>query len=94
MSVISFELKGDMEQYTDDVHRFVGLMLFKLHKNVHKGRWEGKDMWDAYDLMRAETRELHDEIVASNYAEIYLEAADVANFAMIIASIAKASNNG
>ena len=89
MKSITFELHGDMEQYAGDIQQFVSLMLHKLHKNVHKGRWEGVNTGDAFIYLSDEVIELYDALRAKNAEETYLECADVANFAMIIASITR-----
>lgn len=88
---VEFELTGEMEQYAPDIHMFVGLMLEKLQKNVHKGRWEHLPLGIAWQLITGEMKELRDELNKSrldiNIDDTIREAADVANFAMIIASI-------
>jgi len=63
-------------------------MIYKLRKNAHKGKWEGRSLKDEMGKLRAEVVELTDAIDEGNSVEIILEGADVANFALIIASIA------
>jgi len=41
---LEFNMDGEMEQYAPEIKRFLGLMLEKLAKNVHKGKWEDMDM--------------------------------------------------
>jgi NTP pyrophosphatase (non-canonical NTP hydrolase) len=94
MKVITIELTDDMDVYYDDIKQFVNLMIFKLHKNVHKGRWENIDIWDAFWMMQTESGELMKAIRERNIDEMYMEAADVANFAMILASILKERGDG
>lgn len=74
--------------------RFVGAMVFKLRKNVHKGRWEDLDISAALLRLREELGELEAAIGEGNYVEVLLESADVANFALILASIAIEEQNG
>lgn len=75
-------------QYEDDIRRFVDAMRYKLRKNAHKGRWEDTDLDEALNLLRKEVEELHGAIIGGNMIEILLEAADIANFAMIVSAIA------
>jgi len=62
-------------------------MLVKLKKNAHKGRWEDVNLGDAFYLMQKEVEELSKAMEGGNTIEIILEAADIANFAMILSSI-------
>lgn len=94
MGIITVELPAEMQQYTEDIQQFLALMVHKLHKNVHKGRWESLSVNDAFELMRGEMRELRHAVFEHNRDEIYLECADVANFAMIIASITRERPDG
>ena len=94
MKIITIELDDDMDIYHDDIKQFINLMVFKLQKNVHKGRWENIDIWDAFWMMQTESGELMKAIRERNIDEIYMEAADVANFAMILASILKERGDG
>ena len=75
------------EQYVNDVRRFVDAMLFKLAKNAHKGRWEEMSVYEAMVRIREETEELDGAVKTGNTIEMVLEAADIANFAMIACSI-------
>lgn len=91
---ICFTLEGEMEQYAQDIHIFVGLMLKKLHANIHKGRWENQNIEDTYQNLVDEVVELNDAIEDNDAEGILMEAADVANFAMIVASIQQERPNG
>lgn len=71
-----------------DVQRFVDAMVYKLHKNSHKGKWENLDIEDAIRLLKEEVVELQESVKTGNFVEMLLEAADIANFAMMVASIA------
>ena len=87
---IEFDLDGDMEQYGPDIQMFVTLMLEKLQKNIHKGRWEHMPLGIAWMLLLGEIRELRKEMEQQHLDRhrILRECADVANFAMIMSSIA------
>jgi hypothetical protein len=61
-------------------------MVYKLAKNAHKGRWEDMSLQEEYDNLVKEVEELRQAMADQNTVEILLEAADVANFALIIAS--------
>lgn len=87
-TIIVFHLPLELEQYEHDFRRFIDAMIYKLGKNVHKGRWEGMPIDKAMKLLEAEVAELHGAIASDNMIEKLLEAADVANFAMIVAAIA------
>ena len=93
MRVITIQLDNEMDQYHEDISKFLELMVHKLHKNVHKGRWEGMDVWTAYSLLVDEVHELEAALLEHNRDEVLLEAADAANFAMIIASIVRELGN-
>ncbi len=77
-----------MDQYTKDIQRFQHAMMYKLNVHRHKGRWEDMTVERAMELLMNETVELEAAIREGNLIEIMLEAADIANFAMIIATIA------
>jgi hypothetical protein len=74
--------------YTDDFRRFVDAMKYKMRRNAHKGRWEDIGLIEALTLLNKEVEELRIAIIEGNMVEILLEAADVANFAMIVSAIA------
>ena len=80
-------IPGSCASYAHDIRRFIDAMVFKLEKNVHKGRWEDLSVQEAFQRLMDEVEELQSEI-GGNTMKIVMEAADVANFAMIIASIA------
>jgi hypothetical protein len=61
-------------------------MLYKLEVNANKGRWQEVDVNRAMHNMVEEVNELQEALLTSNTVSILLEAADVANFALIIAS--------
>lgn len=73
--------------YEHDLHRFFDAMLYKLDKNAHKGKWEYA-VGIAMQKLDGEIVELKEALAGGNTVEIVLEAADVANFALIAANIA------
>ena len=85
---IEVQIPETVEPYAEDIRRFVDAMVYKLALKANKGRWEDLPIAKAYELMIGETEELRDAIGDGNLIEILLEAADTANFALIIASIA------
>jgi len=85
---IEVQIPEAVEPYAEDIRRFVDAMVYKLALKADKGRWEDLPIAKAHDLMLDETAELESAIHGGNLIEILLEAADVANFALIIASIA------
>lgn len=85
---VVIDMDGEMAQYAPDIRRFVGLMCEKLQKNVHKGRWEHKTSGQCFQGLMSEIRELRESLEKSHSPdEIIRECADVANFAMIVASV-------
>lgn len=83
---MSITIPPGCEPYTNDIRRFVHAMLYKLAKNAHKGRWESMSMQGEYDKLLVEVEELRAAMEGRNTVDIMLEAADVANYALIIAS--------
>lgn len=71
-----------------DLQRFFDAMIYKLRRNAHKGKWEELSQADAEADLHAEVGELTRAIRAGSTAEIWMEAADVANEALITAAIA------
>lgn len=87
-------LEGSLVQYGPDIRRFVDAMVYKLGKNAHKGRWEDLSAVHAFGLLEKEVAELREELFESdgrakqpNMIAASLEAADIANFALIVAAI-------
>lgn len=87
-SDLVFRLTPEVEQYRHDIRRFVDAMLYKLRMHANKGRWEGGTTDKYLKLLRDEVEELAQAVDERNTMEIMAEGADVANFAMIISSIA------
>jgi NTP pyrophosphatase (non-canonical NTP hydrolase) len=61
-------------------------MLYKLDINSSKGRWQDIDTQASLERLMEEAIELREALQTDNTVSILLEAADVANFALIIAS--------
>jgi len=70
--------------YRLEVHHFAQAMEVKLAKNDHKGGWAESNVKDLFQRLREEVDELERAIEGGNVYEITLEAADIANFAMMI----------
>lgn len=71
------------------VQRFAIEMEAKLVANAHKGgpeNWLSSDVWWLMERLRDEEKELRLAIQSGNTSAIVKEAADVANFAMMVAS--------
>lgn len=86
-SSITISLPPEVVQYQHDIRRFVEAMVYKLVKHSGKGRWEGLGTEKGLDLLKDEVRELDEALQRGNMVETMLEAADVANFALIISAI-------
>lgn len=73
------------------VLKFAEVMMTKLGENAWKAPWGSRGVKTGFLLKRldAEVRELRRAWKKKNYAEIQREAADVANFAMMIADLAR-----
>lgn len=70
-----------------DLQRFFDAMIYKLRRNAHKGRWNTLTIEGAFEDLRGEVEELDGAIASGSTSEILMEAADVANEALIIANI-------
>lgn len=81
-------IPGEMEAYAPHIRRFVEAMVYKLKLNAHKGMWDGYSENKAIGLLCDEVAELDEAVEDGNMVEVMLEAADVANFAMIVSAIA------
>lgn len=74
--------------YEAELKQLVDAMRYKLKKNAHKGKWEGMTLDKAIELLKGEVAELEEAASRDSDIEIILEAADVANFALIVANLA------
>lgn len=73
---------------------FAERMESKLKENDHKGGWDGCNLYWLVERLKEETNELLCEInihrdLGENRQSIIRESADIANFAMMIADIAR-----
>lgn len=87
MPRLVIDLPDELAPFSNDLRRFVDAMVFKLRKNVHKGRWEDYSLEDGVRLLNDEMQELRQAVGEGNTVEVMLEGADVANMALIVASI-------
>lgn len=87
-SDLVIRLPIEVEPYRDDIRRFVDAMIYKLKVHAKKGRWENRPMTDMLPMLRGEVVELETAMEGGNLIEIMMEAADVGNYALIIASTA------
>lgn len=87
-SSITVAIPPEVEPYADDIRRFVDAMVYKLKVHAKKGRWENLPIRKAMSLLLGETVELENAIHGGNSVEVLTEAADVANFGLIISAIA------
>lgn len=74
-----------------DLQRFFDAMVYKLRRNAHKGHWDDLTLDQAYADLGGEVEELTAAIASGSTSEILMEAADVANEALIVANIALAA---
>lgn len=78
----------ELEPIRHDLQRFFDAMIFKLRKNAHKGRWNDLSLDTTFKRLNDEVKELEQAIKEGSSTETMMEAADVANFAMIACAIA------
>jgi len=70
------------------IRNFIDAMVYKLSVNAHKGSIAGMNIDGSFKRLKDEIEELEDAIDNGTSMHIILEAADVANFAMIICTTA------
>lgn len=82
--------------YDKELRAFTDAMQYKLHVNRQKGKWEGAKLEDLFELLIREVGELKAEINDPNPNQIAIqfEAADIANFALMIANVATRISTG
>lgn len=85
---MTIRIPKECEPYAKEIRLLFDAMVVKLVKNAHKGKWEDNTALAELVLLRDEVVELTDAVASRNAVEVLLEAADVANFALIIASCA------
>ena len=72
----------------ESVYHFAMAMEAELKKNDHKGGWDGESVDWLLKRLDQEVIELKDAIrLGKNPSEVGEEAADVANFAMMISEV-------
>ena len=83
----SYNMKPEVKsEYWDSVMTLANKMDEKLSKNAHKGRWEDVNPLWAFKRLIDEASELLEAVLQGfDQDEVWKEAADVANFALIIA---------
>lgn len=81
-------LPAELHHLEPVIHRFFDAMVYKLRRNAHKPSFETLDLEQSLKHLNVEVQELIKAMAEGNQAEILLESADVANFALILASIA------
>lgn len=92
------ELKFNTKQISEligireSVLKFAELMELRLKENDEKGGWSENDIWHLYERLCEEKDELFEAILKiersclhSGIIDVRVEAADTANFAMMIA---------
>jgi len=83
-------MKETEEMRKEAVAKFAAAMEKKLLYNSHKGGWRELDYKYLFRRIHEELGELEKAVDAKTKPDIVLdEAADVANFAMMIAEVAK-----
>lgn len=78
-----------MKPFREEVRKFAHAMEYKLAANDHKGGWEESPIPKILSRLRMEVEELAQAIEDGNDIDIILEAADVANYAMMAAHNAR-----
>lgn len=74
-------------EHDDILQPFVDAMKYKLGANKHKGkRFEDLTFERMFELLQGEVVELREALESKNQFEIIFEAADIANFALFIAT--------
>lgn len=87
-TTLRIRIPPELSGYGPELRRFLDAMIYKLRRNAHKGKWEDVPLGRAFSLLEDEVTELHSVIDEGSTAEILMEAADVANMALITANIA------
>jgi NTP pyrophosphatase (non-canonical NTP hydrolase) len=85
---LEVRIPPELSGYGPSLKRFFDAMVFKLRRNAHKGRWEDVLLASAIQGLERERLELEQAVIHGNTSEILMEAADVANQALIAAEIA------
>lgn len=88
MAKVEVFIPDELAPMAKDLVRFWSAQVYKLRKNAHKGKWEGVGLERCFSLLSAEVAELQQAIAEGSFAEVLMEGADVANFALIATSVA------
>lgn len=80
---VLISLPPKLKGYGPQIRAFIEAMVYKLEKNAHKGKWEDMSPRDAAKWVAGEAKELEAAVAGGNSFAIILEAADVANFALM-----------
>ena len=88
MPILNLYVDPKIANLTPRLKLFFEAMLYKLTRNAHKGQWENLNLKSSVKQLEGELNELTAAIDTGNSVEMLMEAADVANFAMIVADIA------
>lgn len=86
--MVSIFVPDELAELTPDLRRFWDAQVYKLRRNKHKGRWADLSVEDAMVGLMDEAGELQGAIGEGSSMEILMEAADVGNFALIVANVA------
>lgn len=86
MSVTQIERDELEELYGIDIATFQTAMMLKLRMNMHKGHWSKVDVASLHEALKEECMELAGAIDRGSKEEVMLECADVAVYAMMIAT--------
>jgi len=84
---INLILPAEIDHLKIDIEQFIMEMVAKLYHHKDKGHWEDVDIPNALHLLHGEVYELEEAITEKDYQAIHKEAADVANYALIISSV-------
>lgn len=90
---LQIAVPDELSELRPDLQRFFDAMIYKLRRNKNKGRWSDVSLDRAIELMQLEVDELRAAAAEGSTAEILMEGADIANFAMIAANIALEGKN-
>lgn len=83
---LDIPIPPEVEQYAPEIRRFVEAMVYKLGVHAKKGKWENQTIESRLPKLEGEVTELKEAIQRGNMVEVLLEAADVANYALIISA--------
>lgn len=91
-------LLAEVERLREPVRWFAGKMEEALQRNDHKGGWQNEYLWVLLHRIDEELAELYKAAFQIEHSgpleNVIKEAADVANFAMMIADVARQALEG